>query len=879
MTSRRSRPQPAEWLVRRSDDVRWRWLGAAALGSALLPVSRKAEGGLYLWELVAVASLADALRLLAPALLGVALLALTLPRSLGRLGQSVLALLALCLATGAATSSGVALQEAFRGLLDFVGRRPLLVALGLSLVGAGAELRGPGTDLRVSPQTRRLARWLLAGGAILVILVYLLPQRGRPFGLLLVEHMVAAARAGGSRLVAGQVLFWLLGLLPLGLAVGAVAACRRSARPGIGLGFGARYGLSLLAVLLCFRLLVLEHSATAVLVQIRAALLLALFVGVASRGVEQLARHVLDAPLPPTPPASRLARDVRLREHVRAYLGADRAADTLWSVPGVPVSHRCLGWLMRRRLGEVVAELSEPVADAARPGPLLARRYLEVLTSALEPTAVAAPQPDPSSPSAPSRSADEPAASWPGQLALWLASGHRRLPMALGALAALLVGLLGWRLWRPPADLRWTLGAATEAADELFGTELPRYVVALARHDERAAKGQGAAEAGQALREQAAALHSAAQALDPLLAQRVDDLVRAAAVVDRTGELWIGAVHELNRRVRTLGLPYYVDGNVMQWQGGFDGPERRLFYVTTYRVERLRPAPQQDRPYACLHARRLDRLNIVGSRLGAVRSDEPFALVMVDAIERAVDTRLAALRSARSCGFGRERIGDGLDDPLAAIAVDELCAEMLLAAIAPPPAHDAAGSAQTRRRLVALGIDATERHELQHQLDRDDLEVPKQVWDLLPWASDESALLVAQEASASLAELGPVEPLGLLWRIADLSAHLIEGGSRSPYRYAAALVLGELAGRPLLGTDGRLDTAALSGYWQQLRAEGDALGSSLSARARHMHVQAFGTPMVTLAALAPAELPLPAPPDGGHGGADGWHPAADGGML
>ena len=838
-------------LLRQPDDRRWRRMAYAALLASVLPVSLGADGGLYLWELLRVAGPADALRLLSPVLLALALLALSVAPRLTRLGQSTAVLGLLALATVAFTGSRVAFHEAFSGLLQFVGRRPLLVTLGLVLLASGGELRSGSGELGVSPTTQRVARALLVAGSALTTLVYLLPQRGQPFALLIGERMLAAARYGGARLVAGQVLFWLLALLPLGLSLGAMLTLRRRGRAGILLPLGARYGLSGLAVLLCFRLLLGEFSPHAVLLQIRTAVLLAVAIGTAAGSIESIVRHLLDDSLPPLPPRSPLARDVRLRQLLRGALrtGPGPAAQDetppgldLLGAAGVAPSHPWLGWLIRRRLGELGAELPEPVRDPSRPDFGQARAFLALLESR-------SPGDEPAAP-LDAESEREP-------VALWLCTGRRRLPSAIGAALVLGALVLGAALYRPKPELDWTLAAPTTEADELLGTALPRYVVALSHRSELLAQQRSGAEALQLLRQQELELGAAATRTDGELGRRIDRLVRAADALDRTGQLWIDAVHGVNRRIRQLGLPYYVDGNVVQVTSRVAESTRRVFYVTTYRVEQVHRFADRGRPYAALHVRRLDRLNLLGARLGATRRDEPFALVMVDVIAETVKDRLDSLAAASSCGFGRERVGDLLDDPLAAIGVDEACGAAIGALLAARGLDlgRTAEPAQAAELLVALQIDATERHEIQHQVDGEELDVPRELFAFAPWADDEGLTLVSQEASAHLAELCGDDPLATAWRLADLTSFLLERGSRNPYRFAAALVVGHLRGRPVMDRMGNVAVGEVRALWADLAAHPADIAKSIAPLARKAHEDLFGAPLAALPPLDPASLP------------------------
>jgi hypothetical protein len=396
---------------------------------------------------------------------------------------------------------------------------------------------------------------------------------------------------------------------------------------------------------------------------------------------------------------------------------------------------------------------------------------------------------------------------------------------------------LGWRLHRPPADLAWTLGQPTAAADELFGSQLPRFVVALARRSKHQTEQRGGAEAAQLLREQSEQTLASAGQVDAGLAEDAARLVRAADALDRTGRLWLDAVHRVNRRIRALGLPYYLDGNALQIASRSSGKVRQQFYVTTYRVQQVRRFEEQGRPYAALHVRRLDRLNIAGSRLGTVRPDEPFALVMLDVIEETVAERLEAVGTRQSCELGSWG---------APGRIDELCARTLTDLMVARGLDVQADREAAAELLTKLQIDATERHEIQHQVDGEDLDIPTELYQLVPWAEDRSLRVVAQELSAHLAELSSGDELATAWRLADLTGHLVRRRSRTAYRYAAGVIVGRLSDRPVIDTDGRVDLAQLEAFWQRAADRPAELAAWITPAARTIHEDLFDAPVASL---------------------------------
>jgi hypothetical protein len=228
---------------------------------------------------------------------------------------------------------------------------------------------------------------------------------------------------------------------------------------------------------------------------------------------------------------------------------------------------------------------------------------------------------------------------------------------------------------------------------------------------------------------------------------------------------------------------------------------------------------------------------------------------MVDVIADTVRDRLESLRDASSCGFGRERVGDMLDDPLAAIAVDESCGAAIVGLLKARGLDPASDSERAATQLDVLQIDATERHEIQHQVDGEDLGVPRQLFDLAPWADDEGLMLVAQEASAHLAELGTDDPLATAWRLADVTSFLLERGSRNPYRFAAALIVGRLLGRPVMDRVGHVRVSEIRTLWADLASRPAEIAGWVAPRARAAHQDLFGSPPAALPPLDLATLP------------------------
>jgi len=807
-----------------------------------------------------VAGPLEALRLLAPVLFAIALVTLSYAPRLTRLGQSSWALLALVLSTALLTSSPVGYRDAFHGLLGFVGRYALTATIGLSFLAAGSELRLPRGELPVDDVIRRCCRWLMLAGSSFIVVLYLLPQRGKPLFLLVFERIVAAIQYSGWRAVGGMMLYWLLALLPLGLAVGGLVALRRGARPGILLGLTARYGLSALTMLLCFRLLFDEPNPHSVLLQLRTATLLAVAVSAASGAIDSVVRHLVSEPLPPVAPPSRLARDVRLRQLVRCYLqrdpqGAGDQGNDLLTSANVPQSHPWLRWLMRRRVVELNADVGPAITGQARargssdgllkPDRTTARAYLSLLCAELPSQQSTPVRPHPanetSSPADQNARSVQDARRHPG---LWLATGRVRIPAAIAAAVLLTAGTTALFRHRPKPDLTFKLGTPRADADQLFGTDLPRYIAALSLNAQGKSAGSEESPKNRVLVQRVAQLRRSAERVDERLAGRVSTMIRVADKVDRTGRLWLDAVHGLNQRIRDIGLPYYVDGNGLEVISRTSATIRQLFYVTTYRVERIVRLRARGRQYATLYVRRLDKLNIGGRRLGMVRHDEPFALVMVDAIDQSVDRRLELLRTDQSCGVALWRPAE-LEWPSSPIGtIDRLCAQSLSRLLEnrgwqlEDHYHEALAQLRGRQRK------ATERHEIQHQVDGMDIPIPTELFELLPNASETQLTSVSQELSAHLAELATDDSLATVWLLADMQGHLLAPKrGRAHYRLAVGLLVGALLDQPVFGPRGRLKPAKLAEFWRRIAADESQAANWIAPAAQRAHQRFFGEPI------------------------------------
>jgi len=310
------------------------------------------------------------------------------------------------------------------------------------------------------------------------------------------------------------------------------------------------------------------------------------------------------------------------------------------------------------------------------------------------------------------------------------------------------------------------------------------------------------------------------------LAAEVESLVAASAALDLSGLRWIAAVQAVNREVRRLGLPYFVDANAIE--RGPQAEVRRTFYLTTYAVEDIRRFEVDGRPYGALEVSRLDDLNLAGDRLGYVRDDEPFALVLLDVIEEAV-ARREELLAEGGCG-GSDAFLDGWKSQRRCHAI--------LQARRPADAR-------------AMVVEQTTLHELQHLVDGPDLPIPRDLFRLVPAADDRSLGRAAAELSAWVCQLRTEDDASAAWTLAHLAAFVLTDEIwQTPERYAAGLIFGTLLGQPVLEPMGALVPDRMPAAWEAIAAHAQGLAAWTSPLADAAHEAWFGAPCAR-----PVELP------------------------
>lgn len=380
---------------------------------------------------------------------------------------------------------------------------------------------------------------------------------------------------------------------------------------------------------------------------------------------------------------------------------------------------------------------------------------------------------------------------------------------AIAAVATVVAQLV---LARPPhKGVEWALDAPTEEGKKLYAEKIPAWSLARESWDARLRKESGASEM---LRVKSAAreMIASAKAVDAGLGVALETLAREADTLDVAGRRWYRLVAEVNEASRRARIPFYLDPRVaiFQTKEGL----RRMFRVSSYRIEAVHPVRAGGSAYATLHVRGLYGGHGHAARLGFSRDLDPYALVVLDEIETAEKEYLEeAGKDVPSCGpastaeaaHALRRCGDALT----ALASDEL-----------------------RKHLVTM----TERHELQHQIDGPHLPISSHVLTRMPGYHEDAQARANRELSAYLAELTSDAPpkLGIVHLIPF--ALVARGGAE---HHVAVIALYALTGRKVPRVD-RLegvDAAELSLAIDELLAMDDA---TLRTRAAAVWKDAFG---------------------------------------
>lgn len=398
-------------------------------------------------------------------------------------------------------------------------------------------------------------------------------------------------------------------------------------------------------------------------------------------------------------------------------------------------------------------------------------------------------------------------------------------PAIAGGLAATTVAaVLGvaFLLGRPaPKGVDWRLTAPTPGWDKALKELLPSWQHARLLRDDhaRAERGTGA-EAQVATRASVRALVAAlntaaggqregqgfAAAIDRL-ADEVDDL-------ELSGRAFGRLVAEANDASRRAELPYYLDPSIRV--AVTDQGTSRLFYLTPYLVEEVHGWKVGHDRFATLLVSPMT--GDPHTHLGFSRDQDPFALIVQS------EVRWYA---------SRYREADGGDT----------CGASPRAELAGPVARCRAALAPLRERLGARLEDAvlaaTERHELQHQIDGPHLPLSGAVAELLAGFTDEAQDRANRELSAYIAEMtAKAAPPQLT--LVHLFPFGVEGRGGAEHR-VATLLLETLAGRKLRTGPRDVDPAAYAAAFDAQVSRGD---DDLREAARRAYRAHFGAELL-----------------------------------
>ncbi len=404
----------------------------------------------------------------------------------------------------------------------------------------------------------------------------------------------------------------------------------------------------------------------------------------------------------------------------------------------------------------------------------------------------------------------------------------RAAGVAVGAIV--LLSTLQWWLARPPPKgIKWSLGASSQAADELFGKLIPRWSSGRWWWDMRVREDSSAAALLE-VKSRGRDMISAAEKLDPQLGKTLRALARAATRLDVSARGWYRLVAEVNSACRAAKLPYYLDPQV-SIRHTKEGLRRHL-RVGSLRVVRVRNFAANDEPYATLYVRSLGKLH-AGHRLGYLgfsRDTQPFALVVLDTIDsHTKDLRGYASADPPSCGTSfLPRRRDML-----------LRCGTMLASI-----NQALGE-----KLAEAEAHNTARHELQHQIDGPLLTLAEPVMHKLASYTDEAQERVNRELSAYLAELANGEGPPKLALVTPLRFALLN--KRGTYHHASVLLFGALAGKRLYDL-GEVDDEALSALFDELLKLDEA---ALRARAAKAWEELFDSELLMVRPSGDAVAP------------------------
>jgi hypothetical protein len=327
-------------------------------------------------------------------------------------------------------------------------------------------------------------------------------------------------------------------------------------------------------------------------------------------------------------------------------------------------------------------------------------------------------------------------------------------------------------LARPPhKGVEWKLHAPTAAEEHLYADGLPEWNRAQRAWGDKMRETTGAEEMVK-LKAADRALIEMTKGVDPGVGAAVQALVDEGHEVDVAGRKFHRLVMDLNDAAQKAGVPFYLDPAVQI--GESKEGLVRTFRVTSFRIVAVHPVKVDGDDFATLHVRFLGGYGAHGSPLGFSRDVQPFALIVLDEIERNQAMWQKSIdEGTPSCvelGF--------YDVPHGAL---EHCGELL---------ENLASQQDLKAALTTM----TERHELQHQVDGPHLTISPFVERRLLNYSEDAQWRTNRELSAYLAEMTSAAPphLGLVHM---LPFALLAGGGAE--HHVAVILFHAMTGRDI----------------------------------------------------------------------------------
>jgi hypothetical protein len=416
----------------------------------------------------------------------------------------------------------------------------------------------------------------------------------------------------------------------------------------------------------------------------------------------------------------------------------------------------------------------------------------------------------------------------PGETA---ASGRPALPKlvraAAGAAGTLaILAPLQWWLARPPLKgIDWKLAPPSPAADEVFGKTLGDWSRIRLSWDDRVREASSATAMVE-LKAAERAVKQGGASFEPSIQAALSALLLESRDLDLAGRRWFRLVADLNEANRAASMPYYVDPSVSMYQTP-DGLRRR-FGVQGFRIERVRAVRIGSERFATLHVRRLGKGGHRHGLLGFSRDQQPFALVVLDEIEK-TEQELAPIADASppSCSGENPALALGLPafgSDTAVFGALELEKAMLDCGRA-----IADLVAKNRAALVPALAALTERHELQHQSDGPHLPLTSAVLERMGGYDKNAQELVNRELSAYIAELTTAAASPKLGLVGLL--RFTRSGPRTALHHISVLAVEALTARRLTNPLGGTEPSELAKSFGELFAEDDAALRQRAARA------------------------------------------------